>query len=49
VGATYIGVAGPDGTSVTHRMWPAGDRGRIRAFSAQAALDLLNRRLKTWV
>jgi nicotinamide-nucleotide amidase len=49
VGAIYIGIAGPDGTSVTHRMWPAGDRGRIRAFSAQAGLDLLNRRLKTQV
>jgi len=49
VGTVYIGVSGPDGdpvqTIVTHRMWPVNDRGRVRAFAAQAALDLLNRRL----
>jgi nicotinamide-nucleotide amidase len=45
VGTIYIGVAGADGTTVTHRVWPANDRGRVRAFAAQAALDLLNRRL----
>ncbi len=45
VGTIYMGIAGPDGTEVTHRLWPANDRGRIRAFAAQAALDLLNRRL----
>jgi len=45
VGTIYIGIAGPDGTTVTHRVWPANDRGRVRAFAAQAALDLLNRRL----
>jgi len=45
VGTIYIGIAGPDGTAVTHRVWPANDRGRVRAFAAQAALDLLNRRL----
>jgi hypothetical protein len=32
-------------TTVTHRVWPLNDRGRVRAFAAQAALDLLNRRL----
>jgi PncC family amidohydrolase len=45
VGTIYIGIAGSDGTTVTHRVWPANDRGRVRAFAAQAALDLLNRRL----
>jgi nicotinamide-nucleotide amidase len=45
VGTIFIGVAGPDGTEVTHRVWPANDRGRVRSFAAQAALDLLNRRL----
>jgi nicotinamide-nucleotide amidase len=52
VGTVYIGVAGPDGasvnTTVTHRVWPVNDRGRVRAFAAQAALDLLNRRLRTY-
>ncbi len=46
VGTVYIGVAGPDGTEVTHRVWPVGDRDRVRSFAAQAALDLLNRRLR---
>ncbi len=45
VGAIYIGIAGPELTTVTHRIWPVNDRGRVRAFAAQAALDLLNRRL----
>jgi nicotinamide-nucleotide amidase len=45
VGTVYIGIAGVDGTTVTHRVWPVNDRGRVRAFAAQAALDLLNRRL----
>lgn len=49
VGMIYIGIAGPDDIAkqdmVTHRVWPVNDRGRIRAFAAQAALDLLNRRL----
>ena len=49
VGTVYIGVCGPSGssgqTTVTHRVWPVNDRGRVRAFAAQAALDLLNRRL----
>ena len=46
VGTVYIGVAGPDGTEVTHRVWPAGDRERVRSFATQAALDLLNRGLR---
>lgn len=46
VGTVYIGVAGPDGIEVTHRVWPVNDRGRVRAFAVQAALDLLNRRLR---
>jgi nicotinamide-nucleotide amidase len=46
VGTVYIGVAGPSvQTTVTQRVWPVNDRGRVRAFAAQAALDLLNRRL----
>ncbi|HVY94553.1 MAG TPA: competence/damage-inducible protein A [Bryobacteraceae bacterium] len=45
VGTVFIGIAGPDRTAVTHRLWPVNDRGRVRAFAAQAALDLLNRRL----
>jgi PncC family amidohydrolase len=45
VGTIYIGVSGVEGTTVTHRVWPVNDRGRVRAFAAQAALDLLNRRL----
>ncbi len=45
VGTVFIGIAGPDKTEVTHRLWPVNDRGRVRAFASQAALDLLNRRL----
>jgi len=53
VGTVFIGVCGPGAssgaaafeTTVTHRVWPVNDRGRVRAFAAQAALDLLNRRL----
>jgi nicotinamide-nucleotide amidase len=45
VGTMYIGIAGPDGVTVAHRVWPVNDRGRVRAFAAQNALDLLNRRL----
>jgi nicotinamide-nucleotide amidase len=45
VGAMHIAVSGPGGTTVTHRVWPLNDRGRVRAFAIQAALDLLNRRL----
>jgi nicotinamide-nucleotide amidase len=45
VGTVYIAIAGADSTSVTHYVWPVNDRGRVRAFAAQAALNLLNRRL----
>src|SRR3569833_1432357 len=45
VGTVFIGIAGPDKTEVTHRLRPVNDRGRVRAFASQAALDLLNRRL----
>jgi nicotinamide-nucleotide amidase len=45
VGTVFIGIAGSDKTEVTHRLWPVNDRGRVRAFASQAALDLLNRRL----
>lgn len=45
VGTVYIGLAGPRDTTVQHRVWPASDRTRVRAFAAQMALDLLNRKL----
>src|SRR6185437_16042894 len=31
VGTVFIGIAGPDKTEVTHRLWPVNDRGRVRA------------------
>jgi nicotinamide-nucleotide amidase len=45
VGAVFIGVAGPGGVEVFHRIWPSSDRPRVRAFAAQMALDMLNRKL----
>jgi len=45
VGTIYIGLAGPRDTTVTHRVWPASDRARVRAFASQTALDMLNRKL----
>lgn len=45
VGTVYIGLAGPADTTVQHRLWPASDRARVRAFAAQMALDMLNRKL----
>ena len=45
VGTIYIGLAGPRDTTVQHRLWPASDRPRVRAFAAQMALDMLNRKL----
>jgi nicotinamide-nucleotide amidase len=45
VGTVYIGLAGPRDTTVGHRLWPASDRPRVRAFAAQMALDMLNRKL----
>jgi nicotinamide-nucleotide amidase len=45
VGLVYLGIAGPEGVTVTHRRF-LGDRERIRVFTAQTALDLLRRRLQ---
>lgn len=45
VGSVFIGLAGPRETAVQHRVWPASDRARVRAFAAQMALDILNRKL----
>jgi len=45
VGAVYVGIAGPQEVTVAHRIWPASDRPRVRAFAAQTALDLLNKKL----
>jgi nicotinamide-nucleotide amidase len=45
VGAVYIGIAGPDLVETHHRVWPASDRPRVRAFASQMALDMLNRAL----
>ena len=44
VGTVFIGLAGPNGTDARRFRFP-GDRGRVRAFAVQAALDLLRRRL----
>jgi nicotinamide-nucleotide amidase len=48
VGTVYIGLAGPRDTTVQHRLWPASDRPRVRAFAAQMALDMLNRKLEAF-
>ena len=45
IGHFFVGLANPRETTVTHRVWPAPDRMRVRAFAAQMALDLLNRKL----
>ena len=45
VGTVYIGLAGPRDTTVAHRVWPASDRARVRAFAGQMALDMLNRKV----
>ncbi len=39
------GLSGPGETVTFHRHWPTSDRPRVRAFAAQMALDLLNRKL----
>ncbi len=44
VGLVHWAVAGPDGTSAAHRVFP-GDRRIVREWSVNAALDLLRRRL----
>ena len=46
VGTVYVALSGPNGTEVNHRVWPASDRQRIRAFAGQMALDMLNRKLQ---
>lgn len=45
VGMVHVGISGPRETITYHRHWPTSDRVRVRAFAAQMALDLLNRRL----
>ncbi len=46
VGTVHIAVAGPRDGEVEHRRFRfPGDRDRIRRFSAQAALEMLRRRL----
>jgi len=45
VGTIHVALAGPVETVAFHRHWPTSDRPRIRAFAAQMALDLLNRKL----
>ncbi|MFV2073572.1 MAG: CinA family nicotinamide mononucleotide deamidase-related protein [Thermoanaerobaculales bacterium] len=44
VGLVHWAVAGPDGVSARHRVFP-GDRAIIREWSSNAVLDLLRRRL----
>lgn len=44
VGTVFLGFAGPGG-SESRRLQLPGDRTRIRTFAAQAALDLLRRKL----
>ena len=44
VGTVVIGLAGPDGCR-SHRFRFLGDRTRVRALSAQSALDLLRKAL----
>lgn len=45
VGTVWIGIAGPERTEAKRLRFP-GDRGRIRIYAAQTALDLLRRRLQ---
>jgi nicotinamide-nucleotide amidase len=45
VGAFFIAIGTSQDVQVTQRVWPAPDRVRVRAFAAQMALDLLNRKL----
>lgn len=46
VGTVHVAVAGPGDRDVEHRKFRfPGDRDRIRRFSAQAALEMLRRRL----
>jgi nicotinamide-nucleotide amidase len=45
VGMVHVGISGPKETVTFQRHWPTSDRVRVRAFAAQMALDLLNRKL----
>jgi nicotinamide-nucleotide amidase len=51
VGSVFIGIAGPENSAgqkqveTFHRLWPSSDRPRVRAFAAQMALDMFNRKL----
>ena len=45
VGRVYIGVALPDGRSLSHELTMPGDRPRIRQYSAISALDALRKDL----
>jgi nicotinamide-nucleotide amidase len=45
VGMVHVGISGPRETVTWQRHWPISDRPRVRAFAAQMALDLLNRKL----
>jgi nicotinamide-nucleotide amidase len=45
VGMVHVGISGPRETLTWQRHWPTSDRPRVRAFAAQMALDLLNRKL----
>ena len=47
VGMVYVGISGPGGTKTYHWHWPTSDCVRVRAFAAQMALDLLNRKLES--
>jgi nicotinamide-nucleotide amidase len=44
-GTVWIGLAGPGGTEAQRYRFP-GERGRVRAFAAQSALNLLRLRLE---
>lgn len=45
VGTVFAALAGPRDVTCSHRVWPASDRARVRAFAAQMALEMLNRKL----
>ncbi|HPA80381.1 MAG TPA: CinA family nicotinamide mononucleotide deamidase-related protein [Thermoanaerobaculales bacterium] len=47
VGLVHWAVAGPDGVTAGHRVFP-GDRPAVRSSSASYALDSLRRRLARW-
>jgi nicotinamide-nucleotide amidase len=44
VGTVYVAVAGPNGTTVKHRVFP-GDRHRIQAYAAYVGLQLVRQSL----